>query len=337
MRRALSLLVASVALAAGACGESASESQTDPTPCGGPTPEERAANQKVFDALSPTCAGCHSTGSRGFFASIEAFEALVVYAQNEVVPGDPDNSELVLLLEGHGTRAFTQMPIAGPAYADMADIPMSMADIRAWVVGLEARQLDPLPSIEARRVTRMAADDIQRALYQQLGLTDEDFFVPANNYDIEHKSNQQSDERYALSSPEAIPAPFESLPVERFASLGGGSAMFQMKSDSTVTPSYLGTLSQVSQRWCAMALDKANNTALLPAGASVATGSSDPAAVKAVIRQWFLHFHATVADDASVNEVFDTVFVPLETETDARAGYIGTCSYFIRHPHWVFY
>lgn len=337
MRRHFPFLAVTIAIGASGCGESAGETTTDPIPCGGPTPEERAANQRVFDALSPTCAGCHSTGSRGFFASVEAFESLVVYAPSEVVPGDPDKSELVLLLEGHGTRAFTQMPIAGPAYADMTDAPMSMADIRAWVVGLKAREVDPLPSIEARRVTRMAADDVQRALYQQLGLSDADFFVPASNYDVEHKSNQQSDERYAMSSPEAIPAPFESLPVERFASLGGGSAMFQMKADSTVAPSYLGTLSQVSQRWCAMALDKPNNTALLPAGASIATGSSDPAAVKSVIRQWFLHFHASVADDASVNEVFDAVFVPVEAESDARTGYIATCSYFIRHPHWIFY
>lgn len=330
-RKELGLVVA--ALLAAACGDSASET----TPCGGVTPEERAQNQKVFDALAPTCAGCHNTGSKGYFASIEAFESLVVYNPHEVVPGDPDGSELVLLLEGKGTRSFTQMPIAGPAYAEMADAPMAMSDIRAWISGLKAREVDPLPSIDARRITRMGADDVQRALYQQLGLSDDDFFVPASNYSVPHKSNQQSDEKYALSSPEAIPAPFEGLPVERFGSLGGGSAMFQMKADNTVSPSYLGTLSQVSQRWCAMALSKPGNTALLPPGADPTIGMSDPAAVKAVIRHWFLHFHATMADDAAVSEVYDTVFVPLETETDALTGYVGTCSYFIRHPHWVFY
>ncbi len=309
-------------------------------PCAGPTPEERAANQAVFDALSPSCAGCHATGSRGYFASIEAFEFLVVYNPQEVVPGNPDGSELIRLLEGKGTRAFKQMPIAGPSFAQIAaqgKSSMTMDEIRDWVVNLKSRTVDPLPSIQARRITRMGADDVIRALYQQLGLSDDDFFVPGSNYDVPHKSTGQLDEKYPMSSPDSNPAPIEGLPVERFASLGGGSAASQMKTDGSVSPSFLGTLTQVSQRWCAMALDKSGNTALLPSGASIQTGSSDAAAVKSVIRFWFLHFHAKNAADTEVDQVFNAIFVPLETEKDARNGYIGTCSYFIRHPDWIFY
>lgn len=329
-----SITSAFVLFAAG-CGDSATNN-----PCGGPTPEERAQNQAIFDALSPHCASCHVSGSRGYFASIEAFESLLAYNPAEVVPGKPDESEFVRLLTGQGTRAFKQMPIAGPTYADLASqgkTKKTVEEIKTWIKNLVQRDKDPLPSLEARRITRLSAEDVQRGLYQQLGLSDADFFVPASNYDIPHKSTGQLDDKYPISSPDTAPAPFEQLPVERYSSLGGGSAGYQLKADSTISPSFLGTLSQVSQRWCAMALDKAGNTALLPAGASIQTGSSDPAAVKAVLRAWYLHFHAVQATDADVDALFQNVFVPLEQGKDSRTAYIGTCSYFIRHPDWILY
>lgn len=328
-------LTAAFVLSVSGCGDSATNN-----PCGGPTPEERAQNQAIFDALSPHCASCHISGARGYFASIEAFESLLVYNPAEVVPGKPDESELVRLLIGQGTRAFKQMPIAGPTYADLASqgkTKKTVEEIKTWIMNLVQRDKDPLPSLEARRVTRLSAEDVQRTLYQQLGLSDADFFVPASNYDIPHKSTGQLDDKYPISSPDAAPAPFEQLPVERYASLGGGSAGYQMKADGTISPSFLGTLSQISQRWCAMALDKAGNTALLPAGASIQTGSSDPAAVKTVLRAWYLHFHAVRATDAEVDTLFQNVFVPLEQGKDSRTAYIGTCSYFIRHPDWILY
>ncbi|HRI64464.1 MAG TPA: hypothetical protein PK156_09495 [Polyangium sp.] len=317
------------------CGDSGSGSN-----CSGPTPEERAQNQAVFDALAPHCSSCHVTGARGYFASIEAFESLLVYNPNEVVPGKPDESELIRLLVGQGTRAFKQMPIAGSSYGDLAGqgkTQMTVDEIRTWVKNLVKRGQDPLPSIEARRITRLSAEDVQRALYQQLGLSDDDFFVPGSNYDIPHKSTGQQDDKYPISSPDTSPAPFESLPVERYSSLGGGSAAHQIRPDGTISPSFLGTLSQVSQRWCALALDKPSNTTLLPMGASIQTGSADAAAVKSVLRFWYLHFHAVQATDVEIDTLFQNVFVPLEQGKDTRTAYIGTCSYFIRHPDWIFY
>ncbi|MDI3282070.1 hypothetical protein [Polyangium sp. 15x6] len=334
-KRILFKIVAPFVVALGAASCDGDEGNT----CGGPTPEERAQNQAVFDALAPSCQGCHVTGARGYFASIEAFESLVVYNSAAVVPGKPDESELIRLLEGKGTRAFKQMPIAGPPFAEIAasgSTKMTMAQIRAWVTNLESRTADPLPSIEARRITRLSAEDVGRALYQQLGLSDDDFYVAASSFDIPHKTSQ-NDDTYPFTSPDSIPAPYENLPVERFAALGGGSAPNQMKADGTVSPSFLGLITQLSQRWCALSLDKPGNTALLPAGASVQTGSADAASVKSVIRAWYLHFHAVDATDADIDRVFSTVFVPLEMEKDARNAYVGTCSYFIRHPDWIFY
>lgn len=338
----LAFVAACASLALG-CGDGSAATPDDGPPgagpCSGPSPEERAQNQAVFDALVPTCAGCHITGARGYFASIQAFESLVVYEPRQVVPGNPDESELVRLLEGTGTRAFAQMPIAGAPYAELAasgKASMPMADIRKWIVDLETRKRDTLPSIEAPRVTRLSADDVLRSLYRQLGLSDEDFYVDATSFDILHKASK-GDDNYPISSFDAFPAPYEGLPAERFASLGGGSAMMQVKADATVSPSFLGTITQVSQRWCAMALDKQGNTALLPDGASATTGSEDPDAVKKVIRAWFLHFHAVDASPAEVDEMYASVFLPLEAEKDARNGYVGTCSTFVRHPDWIFY
>lgn len=332
------LAAASALLVASCSGNSGTEKPADES-CAGPTMEEHARNQAVFDALQPTCEGCHSTGSRGYFASLQAFESLVVYNPDEVVPGKPDESQLILLLEGKGTRAFTQMPISGPTFADIAakgGTSLTVAQIRDWVTNLQARAQDKLPSIEARRITRIGAADVQRALYQQLGLSDDDFFVPASNFSIPHKTSQD-DNNYPLTSPDSIPAPYEALPTERYASLGGGAPMVQMKADATVSPSFVGTLTQVSQRWCAKALAKTPNAALLPAGASIATGSAEPDKVKAILRYWFLHFHSVDATPAEIDRVYDGVFLPLEAGKDVQTGYIGACSYFIRHPDWIFY
>lgn len=335
-RRPLGALV--LVLAASGCDQ-ATAPRAEARCADGPSADEREQNLIIFEGLKPACEGCHITGARGYFASIESFEALVAYDPAVVVAGDPDGSPLVKLLEGKGDGAFVQMPPGGPTYADLVDAglyELDMADIRAWVTDLGDHGKNPNPLASAPRIVRISAPEIQRALYQQLGLDDDDFFSPATNYSVPHKTSQ-GDEKYPMSSADAIPAPFETLPVERFASLGGGSAMYQRKVDPTLSPSFVGTLSQVSQRWCALAIDKADNTALFDGGATSTTGSADAAAVKAVITRWFMHFHATKADPDEVDRVFDALFVPLEAGADSRTAWIGTCSYFIRHPDWVFY
>jgi hypothetical protein len=338
-----SVLVAATALLTASCsGKSGPGTDTDAPgneQCAGPTVGEHAQNKAVFDALEPTCEGCHSTGSRGYFASLQAFESLVVYDTKEVVPGKPDESQLILVLEGKGTRAFTQMPPSGPAFAEIAakgGSTLSMVQIRDWVMKLQPRSLDKLPSIDARRISRLGAAEVQRALYQQLGLSDDDFFLPASSYNIPHKTSQ-NDDSYPLTSADSLPAPYEGLPVERYSSLGGGAPMIQMRPDNTVSPSFVGTMTQVSQRWCAMALAKSPNAALVPAGASIAVGSAEPDKVKAILRSWFLHFHAVDASPAEIDGVYEGVFVPLEAGKDTQTAYIGACSYFIRHPDWIFY
>ena len=68
-------------------------------PGGGPELCAESDNDAMRLRMAPTCAPCHGEGaSRPFFASVTAFEDLLVYNPRYVVRGDPDASELVALL-----------------------------------------------------------------------------------------------------------------------------------------------------------------------------------------------------------------------------------------------
>lgn len=90
-----------------------------------PEPETECAtsdNDFVRLRLGRNCESCHGEGaSRPFFASLSAFEDLLAYDERFVVAGEPENSELVRLLQGEGTGAYTQMPTVGDTFADRAD------------------------------------------------------------------------------------------------------------------------------------------------------------------------------------------------------------------------
>jgi hypothetical protein len=91
-------LLSALLLSCGQSGSDADSARSNGGPagaCGGPSPEERAQNQLVFDGLKATCEGCHANGSRPYFASITSFESLVAYEPKLVTPGDPDKSPFV--------------------------------------------------------------------------------------------------------------------------------------------------------------------------------------------------------------------------------------------------
>jgi len=329
-------------VALGGCSDSpadpaATEAATD---CAG-TPASKET-QRIMEGLRATCEGCHQSGSHGYFASLDAFQQLLVADPRLVAPGDPDNSELVRLLSGRGSGTFKQMPTAGPVYTQLVasgKATISLEDIRAWVEGLPAQQRGTSPASDAPRITRISAEQVQRTLYEQLGLGYSDFFTDAFNFDIITSNSIGMDDVYALQAPEMIPAPFTSnlKPQARFVALGGGSIILQTRTDSAVMPSFVQALSQLSQRWCRLALAKNgnNNSALFPQGGSL---SSDPVQIKATIKRWNLHFLSEQTTDANVESLYTNLFAPLQKEAGAvEPAYVGTCSYFIRHPHWTFY
>ena len=68
-----------------------------------------------------------------------SFQDLIVNNRELVVPGDPDDSELVHLLEGNGSGVFTQMPIQGDAFSMMSaagETEITIEEIRQWVIDL---------------------------------------------------------------------------------------------------------------------------------------------------------------------------------------------------------
>lgn len=289
---------------------------------------------RIMRALAPNCEGCHNTGVRAYWGSVSSFQNLIVANRKLVVPGDPDGSEFVRLLEGKGTGSFQQMPIGTKSYATLlaegkAKLPIS--EVRAWVTNLTTQARSANPDYTAARVSRIKPEQLQRALYQQLGLAHEDFYIGASEYGI-GMAESRGDDAYPFQPNDAIPAPRQQGPRDRFTALGGGSSYGQRKSDLTTAPSFVLTLTQLSQRWCRSGLNKAGNVALFPAGT---TRMTDEANVKATIRRWFTHFHGTRATDTAVNELYTTVWQPLST--DQEAAWVGLCSTFIRHPDWIFY
>ncbi|PTL81991.1 hypothetical protein [Vitiosangium sp. GDMCC 1.1324] len=331
MNRFAFLLVLPVVLSCGQEGTSP-EPQTQST-CGTPASTETL---RIMQGLKPHCEGCHAQGARGYFASADAFQSLLVADPRLVKAGSPDDSELVRLLEGRGSGAFKQMPIGEKSYSQLVSegaATLPVADVRAWIQNLGAQQRDARPAANAPRITRMSATQIQRALYQQLGLAHEDFFISAAEYGIP-MAESRNDDFYPMQSPDALPAPRQTPTAERFYGLGGGSVMTQTSHDRSVSPTFALTLTQVSQRWCRLGLAKSGNVALFPPGTK---RTANPEDVKATLRRWSMHFLGERLSDAQVETLYTRVFVPLATPTDTEPAYVGVCSYFIRHPHWIFY
>ncbi|WP_163998848.1 hypothetical protein [Pyxidicoccus caerfyrddinensis] len=333
MNRFVFVLVLSGVLSCGTEGTPSALRTRGQAACATPASSETV---RIMEGLKPHCEGCHAQGARGYFASTESFQALLVSDVRLVKPGSPDDSELLRLLEGRGTGAFKQMPIGQKSYAQLVTegtATLPVADVRAWIQGLAAQQRDSRPDPDAPRISRLTAVQVQRALYQQLGLRHEDFFISANEFGLP-MAESRGDDFYPLQPPDALPMPRQAATGERYHALGGGSVVNQVTQDRTASPTFALTLTQVSQRWCRRALAMTENTALFPAGT---TRSANPVDVKATLRRWSLHFLGERFTDAQVDALYQDVFVPLATPTDTEPAYVGACSYFIRHPHWIFY
>ena len=129
------------------------ESTVRLTGTGGPrSGEDIPTDEAVRLGMSPHCAGCHET----WFESNEAFSTSIVGGQsgdfaveradlerNFIVPGDPENSLLIELLEGRGPDAygFPMMPPIGfgAAGADFATLSeageteVTLLQVRDWI------------------------------------------------------------------------------------------------------------------------------------------------------------------------------------------------------------
>ena len=71
---------------------------------------------------------------------------------------------------------------------------------------------------------------------------------------------QRDEDQYPMQGPDALPAPFYEPPAERFLGLGGGSTIRQTRSQLQPTPTFVQVLTQLSQRWCRLAIARPVST-----------------------------------------------------------------------------
>lgn len=298
-------------------------------------------NDGIMKALASNCAGCHTQGSTPFFASLSTFESLLVYNEKYVVPGHPEQSYLVRLLQGAGEGTYKQMPLSGDSFVKLAaagNTEVTLAQIEAWITALTPRPRVTTPDPGAVTVQRQSAEQIRNTLYAQLGLTQDDFFQPVANvvYGTPAMPTKGED-NYPLHGADELPATFEVEPHMRHAALGGGQSLEGRKRDLAASSPFAQTLVAVSQRWCKIAIAKPTSTLLFPHVDRTAKSATAADDIQKNLGYLHLHFLGEPADPAEIEDVFQNVFLPLEAESDPPTAWAGVCSYFIRHPKWIFY
>ncbi len=97
--------------------------------------------EEIYEGLSASCAQCHYYNS--YFQNLDAFKSLLVDDLDFVVPGDPDNSQLYLLLINQGTatsnNGYTQMP-PGQSFEDLShsgNTSISVEQVYEWLLYIE--------------------------------------------------------------------------------------------------------------------------------------------------------------------------------------------------------
>jgi hypothetical protein len=302
-----------------------------------PAPGTNSRTDQVRLGLAPTCAGCHLVGNSGYFASLHAFESLLVRNSRLVSPGNPDASELVMLLEGRRTgNSMNQMPLGGDPFATLSErgeTEISLGEIREWISELEAPSTSSEPDRSVATVQRIGATHIELGLRDLLGLTEDDFYQTAYTYRIP-ELNPRNDDFYDVRSPDRAPGLYRSR--NRFTALGGGSASVTQHEERTISTTFAQSLAPVSMAWCGMAIGKPGNTALFTVAATT-TGTANDPILREQLADWHLLFLAETATESDIDDLIDSVFAPLEAASGTRTAWVGTCSYFVRHPLFVLY
>lgn len=306
----------------------------DPVPC------IQGEHDAIRVKLAPSCAGCHGPGtSAPFFASAEAFESLIVRNPRFVIPGDPDGSELIRLLEGVGTGAFKQMPTAGEPYAKLpADQQkISMSELRQWITDLTLAQASTTPNPDAPTTRRLGAEEIMGSMLAQLGLDPEvDFYQGiSKNFDSPTRTLKGS---MPLYPPTAVPglhyAAHKTSTGQRWSALGGANWLNRQPKSYEISPSFLQTITQLSQAWCSMAIKKPDNAALFKHTTPKATSAEASAQIQQNIEHLHLRMLGLPATQADTTKIYQEVFLAHEPK-GVDVAWVAVCSYFIRHPLWL--
>lgn len=340
------LIVAVAAAAACFVPVGAAPDATD-APAGGAAVGESAAqksrNQAVMTALDPACARCHGTGSnKPFFASLDAFETLLVFNSRYVVPGHPDQGELMPLLRGAGSGAFKQMPLSGKTFAalaDAGDTEITMAELTDWIESLDAAVTLDKSGANGVVQQRLDAEHIQRSMFDQLGLSLSDFW----QVDADGTPGEAYADAYPMRAPDELPmnpsplghsnSPYAAW--GRYTAMGGPNRLARVRTRSEVSPTFLLNFVQTAQTWCGIAVAKPDNTAVLGTLTTSDTSTSNLAGVRANIARLYLRMIGEPAGDPEVDELF-AVYAHYEPQS-VQVAWTATCASILRNPLWLTY
>lgn len=316
-------------------------------------PGPGALLQSVYERLRPTCFGCHiGAWDKGFFDSFDAFQNLLVFAKDGagdpryVVPGDPDASTLVALLEGVAPGNYPQMPLDKPfaAYEAAGDTLITLEEIRDWIAGMgdEVPTVDDEAPTDLVLVRRVRADQLVRLMREGLGLTDEDFWGMANNYGYYEVIGYGQSNRLPIADPSGSPehgvnSNIEAQSNERWFALGGPDYLNGRSRSQDLSPAFVQTLTQVSQTWCRVAVTKSGNTAIL-GELSLSDSSADAeAAIRDNIARLHLRLLGEPATPQEVDDLFAKVFQVYESFSDREAAWTAVCAVLVRDPRFITY
>ena len=283
---------------------------------------QRKKNEDLKAALAPTCGGCHgATTNKPFFASITAFEDLLLYNTAYVVARDPEKSALIDLLKGKGKGSLKQMPPAGPPFAARTDTRISVDAVADFIRTMEPRASQGVaranPQLSVPR--RLSAAQVRDNLYQQLGLAREDFF--------DASGDSKGDDFLPLREPDdPLPDQYRGEPTQRWIALGGAAHLELVRPNRQLTPSFFQNLTQLSQTWCRMSVDKPGSP-LNAFALSLETKKNI-----AALQLRMLGVPATDADVERLHKLF-LVYQPKSAQT----AWVAVCSALIRHPLWLSY
>lgn len=300
-------------------------------------------NDQVRYALAGACAGCHTMGNRPFFASLAAFENGLLYDRRYVIPGDPDGSVLIALLEGRASGAYPQMPPGmsyGMAVAE-GRAKISLDELKAFIRELPTTPPTPAePLAEAFAVRRLSAEEMVLSLMDQLGLELADF-VDTSDPNWRERELTFRGGRLGVWPVDWAPGishqyVSDDAAGERFLALGGPQTLEFRGPDRTLAPAAVQTLVQVSQAWCSQAIDKPGNQAVLRHVGLNDRSDTKEAEIRANIAALYLRMLGEPAPAADVDAIYTGLYLPYEA-TSPKAAWTAVCASFVRHPKWLTY
>ncbi len=299
------------------------------------------ANERMRLALAPACAGCHNTGSRDYWSSLEAFEAQLVYNPRFVVPKNPSASVLIQMLNGTAPGSTPQMPPGEPfaALSTSGRVSVTVAQVSDWIANLEPRRaLLAEAKAENFSIRRLRGEEMVQALLDQLGLSLEDF-VNTDRAQWRDEELVAFGQRFFIFPKDWAPGVSkqyvsDSQAYERFEGLGGAANLDNRKKDAALGPAALQVLTQMSQAWCKRAVEKPANKAVLGALTLADTGASKAVAIKQNIARLHLRMLAEPAAPDFVEALYSEVFVPAEA-TSTTVAWTAVCAVLARHPQWL--